>query len=409
MAVVFHFLSRKFDANLDLNGLDYFLPYNRKIPEIDKFLIDYNFDKQLLEYNKSLKNKFKKFQKRNIVINWFIPNFQSPYGGGINDILKFATFLYKKGIKSNFVITQKIDLSDIKRLKQTIENTFPELEAFRIFDINTKLPSCDIAFATTWQSAYYVLHYNKTKIKFYFIQDYEPLFYPAGSMYAAAENTYRFGFYAVTFGKWLKDMYKNKYKGKAVAFMPCADKIFHANKTLPVKTPRRIFFFARPLGGERRAFEIGMAALSIVKKRHPNLEIILAGFNGLKRYEIPFDAKIMGDLTLEQTAELYRTCDIGLVFSMTNLSLVPIQLMASGCLVISNRGPNVEYLLRDRYNCLLTEMSPTMIADTVEYAINNYELRRQIFNNGIKTANRYNWDNEFNKVYNKSIKKLFRS
>ena len=38
---------------------------------------------------------------------------------------------------------------------------------------------------------------RNTKRKFYFVQDYEPLFYPASSRSALAEATYRFGMPAI--------------------------------------------------------------------------------------------------------------------------------------------------------------------------------------------------------------------
>ncbi len=58
------------------------------------------------------------------------------------------------------------------------------------------LPASDVAICTFWVSAYFLLKFNKTKRKYYFIQDYEPLFYPGGATFALAESTYRFGFRA---------------------------------------------------------------------------------------------------------------------------------------------------------------------------------------------------------------------
>ena len=39
-------------------------------------------------------------------------------------------------------------------------------------------------------------------IPVYFVQDFEPLFYPMGSDYLLAENTYRKGLYHITTGAW---------------------------------------------------------------------------------------------------------------------------------------------------------------------------------------------------------------
>ena len=57
-----------------------------------------------------------------------------------------------------------------------------------------ELPPTDIALSTIWYSAYPLLRFNQTQAKFNFLQDFEPAFYPAGTLWALAEATYRFGF-----------------------------------------------------------------------------------------------------------------------------------------------------------------------------------------------------------------------
>jgi beta-1,2-rhamnosyltransferase WsaF-like protein len=52
----------------------------------------------------------------------------------------------------------------------------------------------DAAISTLWTTAYAALRFNNTRRKFCFVQDYESLFYPAGSIYALVEATYRLGY-----------------------------------------------------------------------------------------------------------------------------------------------------------------------------------------------------------------------
>ena len=51
--------------------------------------------------------------------------------------------------------------------------------------------------------------------RLYFIQDFEPLFYPAGAEYVLAEETYRFGFRAITVGPMLADLLRDRFGGDA--------------------------------------------------------------------------------------------------------------------------------------------------------------------------------------------------
>ena len=67
-------------------------------------------------------------------------------------------------------------------------------------------PTAHISIATAWHTAYDVRNFQTTRHKCYFVQDYEPWFFPAGSLATFAEETYRFGFTGITAGTWLADM-----------------------------------------------------------------------------------------------------------------------------------------------------------------------------------------------------------
>ena len=56
--------------------------------------------------------------------------------------------------------------------------------------------------ATAWNTAYFA-SMQKCTHKFYFIQDFEPWFYPMGEMYLNAEASYRYELNPITIGRWL--------------------------------------------------------------------------------------------------------------------------------------------------------------------------------------------------------------
>jgi glycosyltransferase involved in cell wall biosynthesis len=149
---------------------------------------------------------------------------------------------------------------------------------------------------------------------------------------------------------------------------------------------------------ERNAFDLGILALEKLKQRHPHLEIVTAGWD-LSEYEVPMTVTSLGMLTLKETAELYRSCDMGLVFMFTkHPSYLPGELMASGCVVITNKNPDNAWLLRDGENCLLTEPSVSSIVETFERAMTDYDLRKAVVKNGLETVRQTTWDIQIDRI-----------
>src|ERR1035437_6655905 len=131
---------------------------------------------------------------------WFVPYYDHFGFNGIQTIFRFMEKLSKEGVKNNIVIYDNPTV-DTAKIRKDISRDFRALKNYQITvfsddqigDIG-KLATSDIAFCTIWMSAYMLLRFNKTKRKYYFIQDYEPLFYVAGSMSALADRKSRFGF-----------------------------------------------------------------------------------------------------------------------------------------------------------------------------------------------------------------------
>ena len=78
-----------------------------------------------------------------------------------------------------------------------------------------------------------------------------------------------------------------------------------------------------------------MAALDLFAERHPEVDIHLYGesVRGL-----PFAARDHGLLTPEELNGLYNRCIAGLALSATNISLVPLEMLAAGCIPVVNDG-----------------------------------------------------------------------
>ncbi|NOK60605.1 MAG: Glycosyltransferase involved in cell wall bisynthesis [Chloroflexi bacterium AL-W] len=348
-------------------------------------------------------------------VHWFLPPFEHAHYGGIYTILRFAAgFATTYAVQNTFVIVTDSTEMTATHYLERICQAFPALSKAHVVITNTTdhytdIPPADVCIASAWTTAYPTLRFNNTKRKCYFIQDFEPLFFPAGSISAQAEATYRFGFYGLTNTTTLQQTYERDYEGRALAFHPCVDThLFHpqTDNLTPIHEtmPYRVFFYARP-DYPRNGFELGATAMRRLKHHFGNrIQIISAG-----QHWQPKDVGLQGIvenrglLSYEETAQLYRTCDVGLVMMFTrHPSYLPFELMASGCLVVSNVNQANIWFLKNEENCLLTPSSATCIAETITHALEDNSLRQRITTTAHHLINNQytDWDEQIARIYN---------
>lgn len=318
---------------------------------------------------------------------WFIPDFNIGSGGHLN-IFRTIWHLEQMGYSSTIVIATPVRHHDADVAREAIREHFFPLQARVLLGTNA-LPPCEFAIATGWDTAYAVRAFAGATRKLYFVQDYEPHFYPVGTESVLAENTYHFGFFGVTAGGWLAHKLSQDY-GMAthpVGFGVELDRY----RRLPRREPeiRRVFFYARP-PTPRRAFELGLLVLNAVWERMPDTHFVLAGWD-TAAYHIPFPHLACGTLALDDLPDLYSQCDVALVLSLTNASLLPLELMACGCTVVSNRGPNVEWLLDDKV-AVLAESSPEGLTEAVCELLQDDVRRQALSARGEAFARAQTWD-----------------
>lgn len=366
-----------------------------------------DFSVQDLEQNKRLMSEFEKKRPKVKSINWFIPYFEHTYYGGIYTILRFADyFAREKGLKTRLVLYDNPYI-DEGEFRSKIKKAFPELAKEEIYiykgpHINV-VPYADISVATLWTSAYQVMKFNNTLGKFYFIQDYEPLFYPAGSYYALAEATYRFGFHGIVNTPGLCDFVTKTYGMHTEYFIPAVNRdIFYPeDKDFSKHNSFRLFLYGRP-HHERNAFDLAIATAKKIKALLGNqIEIVSAGSNwDTKTYGVNDSIENLGLLSYEDTAHLYRTCDFGLILMFTkHPSYIPLELMSSGSIVITNYNEINKWLFKDKENCIIVEPLPTYICNRLLTLISDANLQKTIRKNALKTISSLEWNSQMEKIY----------
>lgn len=329
------------------------------------------------------------------LINWFIP----PFGfgsGGHTTIFRTIKFLEGQGFRCNVVIVGEPLPTSAAAAKKQINEWFFPIQAEVYLDLS-QVPPSKIAMATSWQTAYFVNSFSGATHKCYFVQDFEPWFYAMGSEYVWAEETYRLGFKAITAGDWLRNIMSEQYGMEAISFGFSYEKELYKPVPKTTNSCRNVFFYARP-PTQRRGFELGMLILQEVTNRIPDVGVVFAGWD-ISGYDVPFRHKNAGTVSREELPSLFCECDVALVLSLTNLSLLPLELMACGVPVVSNKSPCVEWMLNDDNSCLA---QPTVgaMADAICSLLNSKDNRDKLAHNGLDFASGTDWDAELSKVSN---------
>ena len=261
--------------------------------------------------------------------------------GGHQNIFRFLSYLEAAGhrVKIFLYWSQSIPV-DADRVRDMIDRSsnYPNLKAtYALYDPAVGVgDEVDAIFATGWETAYPAYLDRSRARRFYFVQDFEPSFYPVGSENQLAENTYRFGFEAFTAGKWLATKLRDEYGMTTHPFDFAADMTLY--KRTNDERRKDVFFYARPVT-MRRGFELGCMVLADVKKRRPDIRIHMAGWD-VSEWKVPFEYVNHGAMSLEELSPLYNKCAVALVMSLTNLSLLPLELASCGTIPVVNDAPN---------------------------------------------------------------------
>lgn len=336
--------------------------------------------------------KPQKTKKDRLKIGWVLSPI-SPGSGGQTTITRFARFLQTQGHEVTIYLYEGIHPQTASDARKILRDSFN-------FDVKVeKIASyeeSDVLIATGWETAYPTFNVKTTAHKFYFIQDFEPYFYGLGSRAVLAENTYRMGFYGITAGRWLTHRVTTGYGMEADYFNFGADlEIYRPAADSQFVKQKKIAFYARPVT-ERRAFEVGVIALKSFHKKHPEYTIEFFGWD-ISEYQIPFPYVNRGVISPKELAELYHDSVACLVLSLTNVSLLPLELLAAGCIPVMNDGDNNRMVLGENKNIRYAPASPIHLACELSKAV-EVEDQAGTAKTAAESAENLSWDDSYKKV-----------
>lgn len=299
-------------------------------------------------------------------INWVM----SPPagGGGHQNIFRFIEFLDKAGHTNNvYLYSVYDDMTTEQAAKNVSAYCKADKLTFRKYD--GSMVDADAVFATGWETAYPVFNQQTSAHKFYFVQDFEPLFYPMGTNYILAENTYKFGFHGITAGGWLDKVLTEEYGMKCDHYDFGADRTKYVLKNTNKR--KEVFFYARPVT-DRRGFDLGLMALELFHKQMPEYTINFAGWD-VSEWDVPFPYVNHGAMAIDELPDLYNQCAVALVPSLTNMSLMPLELLASGTIPVVNDMENNRLVSNNKY-IEYVESSPAALAQRMVEVVTRKDL-----------------------------------
>ena len=329
-------------------------------------------------------------RKKRLTINWLVPE-PFPGAGGDVGIFRIIRYLAEFGHDCQVYVVTYQAMADFstEQIRANIRKHFGETPA-QYHRWSGDLGNADCTFATFWPTVEDLTGLLKGGRRYYLVQDFEPSFYPDHPLHRErAENTYRAGLRCITLGPWLAKLLRERYGATADHFDFAVDTQVYRPRPVERRPGRRVCFYARP-ATPRRAYEMGLAAFRLLKSRLPEVEIVFFGANELAPSpSFPFVQR--GQLTQEELALLFSSSDVGVVFSLTNPSFVPLEMIAAGCAVVEIASERWAGTLAHGQDVWLVEATAEAVADGMVALLENDLLRERLVENGLRRTRTMSW------------------
>ena len=307
------------------------------------------------------------FDRRVLNIHWIIPSFARGAGGHMT-IFRIVEFLESFGHHQTIWIQNAVQFGSQHEAKDLISAWYRPIGArvhVRFLPDDMRELAGDVLIATDCWTAFPAALATNFKERFYLVQDYEPAFHPTGELQVTAEGTYDFGFAALCAGRWLLELMHARGVW-ARSWELCADHaVYYPGVNMPASpgVVPRVAFYARPYT-PRRAVTLGFAAFELLHRRGFKFHVDLFGEEDID-VEFDFPHAQHGILSPRELGDLYRACQVGVVFSTTNYSLVPLEMMACGLPVVEADGPSTRAIF-DGGEVTFARPTPYGVADAIQ-------------------------------------------
>ena len=303
--------------------------------------------------------------------------------GGVNVVMRHIAMLKKAG-NDVFVINMDSSSKDI----DTKWGKVYVIKQYRVkFAANI-----DTMVASLWSTLYFAKKMPNVKHRMYLVQNYETDFAPFGQyMRVEANATYEdeTGVKYLTISKWCEDWLENRFE-KEVSYAPNGidlNQFQYKERSFEGKIKILVE------GNSDDYYKNVDESFKIVDKLDKDkYEIHFLSYQGEPKKWYYVD-KFMHRVPYAQVGKVYQDADILIKSSiLESFSYPPLEMMATGGLVVvAPNGGNVEYI-RDEENCLFyTPGNIDEAVEKIERLATDNKLREKLIKNGLETAKGREW------------------
>ena len=311
--------------------------------------------------------------------------------GGVNVAIKHCNLLKKAGYDAFF-----INMDSNKKNKERDKDIVNKDGIVRVISVDKTnclaIGQIDTMVATLWATLQYVKEYPNVKNKAYLVQNFETDFYENGDLQKFMANATYNSFMPIkylTISKWCEEWLKDKYH-KDCKFAPNGidgDRFEFKER----KFDKKIKILIE--GNSEDYYKNVDESFKIVEKLDKNkYEINYLSYQGEPKSWYHVD-NFMHRVPHDEVGKVYADCDILIKSSiLESFSYPPLEMMATGGVVVvaPNEG-NVEYL-KDGYNCLFYQQGNIEQAvNQINKIVEDKELREKLIENGLKTVKEREW------------------
>jgi hypothetical protein len=317
----------------------------------------------------------------------------SKFSGGHTGILRLGTYLYQMGHKVDYIAINDVPIT---KMEENANINFPEWKGRILNRESLKKNYYDIGISTKWNTCYHLIANQKNfGLKAYFIQDFEPFFYPMSDHYLLSLNTYKMGLKMISLGPWNAKMINLFLPDKVVRYIefPVELKSYSVeSRDIKIVEPLKLAVYIKR--DPKRAPFLLIEQLKYLKwqleKNNKEVEINFFGIE--KNIKLPLGNNL-GKLNTESLKNLYRNSHFGIVASLTNISYVNYEMIAMGLPVIDFIDGSAPSFFSDD-EMIFIEAHPQALYSKIKYYIDNTEKLQNLVKKAQQKLNLITWESQ---------------